>query len=195
MKQIELKEFKIRSVKIKIKGISPLITHKFSEKAMRMMQDKQAGKSKTSKHEIKNPEADFEGAKHKSPLGFDGFPAAGFKAAMIRGAKMTGLVMKDVQGLFFIQADCPETQIVKIDYSECRMRTDMVRIGMGSADIRYRPEYLDWSADLLIEYNEGGISLDQIFQMLAAAGYGVGIGEMRPERGGRYTFGRFELVR
>ena len=193
MKKIELKEFKIRSVRVKIEGISPLITHKFSEKAQKMIQDKQGGKAKTSKHDVRVPEEDFEGAKHKSPLGFDGFPAAGFKAAMIRGAKTIGLVMKDVQGAFFIEADCPETQIVKIDYSECRLRTDMVRIGMGSADVRYRPEYLDWSADLVIEYNEGAISIEQLFQMIAAAGYGVGVGEMRPERGGRFTFGRFKL--
>ena len=188
---IELKEFQIRTVVIRIKGISPLIVHKFDQKITLEMEAKQQGKSKTEKHKIRVPENDFEGAKHKSPLGWDGFPAGGFRKAIIRGAKMTGMVMKDAQMSFFVKSDCEEKQLVKIN-GECRMRTDMVRVGMGSADIRYRPEYLNWSAELLIEYNESMISTEQLFQMVAAAGYGCGIGDWRPERGGGY--GRFEIV-
>ena len=175
---IELKDFKIRSVSIPIIGTSPLIIHAFSEKARKMIEAKQQGKSKNAKHEIRVPEEDYENAKHKSPLGWDGFPAAGFKAAMIRGAKMIGLVMKDTQTSFFIQADCQETQLVRI-IGDSRLRTDMVRIGMGQADVRYRPEYLDWSAILTIEYNEGMLSAEQIYQLVSAAGYGCGISECR----------------
>ena len=190
-KQIDLKDFNIRRVVIQIVGSSPLITHKFSEKARKMMEDKQQGKSKTSKHEIRNPEEDYENAKHKSPQGWDGFPAAGFKAAMIRGAKAIGLVMKDTQTSLFIEADCMETQLVRIN-GKSRMRTDMVRVGNGSADVRYRPEYLEWSAALTVEYNEGIVSVEQIHQMIQAAGYGCGIGEMRPERT-KFGFGRFKI--
>jgi len=190
-KQIDLKDFNIRRVIIQIVGTSPLITHKFSEKARKMMEDKQQGKSKTSKHEIRIPEEDYENAKHKSPQGWDGFPAAGFKAAMIRGAKAIGLVMKDTQTSLFIEADCMETQLVRIN-GESRMRTDMVRVGNGAADVRYRPEYLEWSAILTVEYNEGIVSVEQIHQMIQAAGYGCGIGEMRPERT-KFGFGRFKI--
>lgn len=189
--QVEIKDFQIKEVKIPIVGISPLIVHKWSEKAMRQIQDKQAGKAKNKKHDTRNPEEEVELAKHKSPKGFEGFPAAGFKAAMIRGAKMIGMVMKDTQTSFFIKADCEETQLIKIA-GKARMRTDMVRVGMGSADIRYRPEYLNWGATLRIEYNEGVVSLDQLFQLVKAAGYGCGVGEMRPEKG-KFNFGRFQL--
>jgi hypothetical protein len=190
-KKVDLMAFKIRSVTVDIEGISPLVTHKFSEKAQKMIEDKQGGKAKNAKHDARDPKEEMESAKHKSPLGFDGFPAAGFKAAMIRGAKNTGMVMKDTQTSFFIKADCEETQLVKI-YGNSRMRTDMVRVGMGSADIRYRPEYLNWSAKLTIEYNEGVLSLDQVFQIIQAGGYGCGIGEMRPEKG-KFSFGRFKI--
>jgi len=188
---VELKDFKIRNVVIEVEGISPLITNKFSNKAQGMIEAKQQGKSKNAKHEIKVPENDFENAKHKSPQGWDGFPAAGYKAAMTRGAKMVGMVMKDAQTSFFVKADCEETQLVRT-YGKSRMRTDMVRIGMGSADVRYRPEYPVWSAKLTIEFNEGVLSLEQIYQMLSAAGYGCGIGEMRPEKG-KFSFGRFKI--
>ena len=191
-KSVEILDFSIKEVVIPIVGISPLIIHAWSVKAMREISDKQAGKAKNKKHDIRVPEDDYEQAKHKSPQGWDGFPAAGFKAAMIRGAKMIGMVMKDTQTAFFIKADCEETQLVRIN-GESRMRTDMVRVGMGSADIRYRPEYPEWSADLIIEYNSGVVSLDQIYQLVKAAGYGCGIGEMRPEKG-KFNFGRFKLA-
>lgn len=188
--QVTINEFNIKSFEIKIKGISPLIVHNFDQKITLAMEAKQQGKAKTEKHKIRVPEDDFEGAKHKSPLGFEGFPAGGFKKAFIRGAKMTGLVMKDAQMAFFVKADCEETQLVKIN-GDCRMRTDMVRVGIGSADIRYRPEYLNWNATIKVEFNEGLISVEQILQCVKAAGYGCGIGDWRPEKGGGY--GRFEL--
>lgn len=189
---VEILEFEIREIVVPIKGISPLIVHAWSEKAKRMIADKQAGKAKNKKHEIRNPEEDYEQAKHKSPKGFDGFPAAGFKAAMIRGAKMIGMVMKDTQTAFFIKADCEETQLIKI-VGDSRMRTDMVTVGMGSADIRYRPEYPEWFANLTIEFNAGILSADQIYQLVKAAGYGCGVGEMRPEKG-KFNYGRFKLA-
>lgn len=191
-KTVEVLEFQIREVTIPIVGISPLIVHKFSEKAMKIIQDKQAGKAKNKKHDARDPESDFENAKHKSVLGWDGFPAAGFKAAMTRGAKMIGMVMKDTQTAFFVNADCEETQLVRI-YGDCRLRTDQVRVGMGAADIRYRPEYPQWTAELSIEFNSGILSVEQIYQMVKAAGYGCGIGEMRPEKG-KFNYGRFKLA-
>lgn len=151
-KKEELKPFDIQQLEVNIKGIAPLVVHRFSEKAKKQIQDKQAGVAKARKHEQRNPEDDFEQAKHISASHpkFEGFPAAGFKAAMIRGAKMTGLVMKDAQMSFFVKADCPITQLVEIK-GKSTMRTDMVRVGMDAADVRYRPEYQDWSAQLHIE--------------------------------------------
>lgn len=189
---VEVVEFSIRQVTIPIVGISPLIVHAWSEKSKKMISDKQAGKAKNKKHDIRQPEEEYEAAKHRSISGWDGFPAAGFKAAMIRGAKMIGMVMKDTQQAFFINAECEETQLVRI-HGECRMRTDMVRVGMGASDIRYRPEYPDWYAELNIEFNEGIISIDQIHQLVKAAGYGCGVGEMRPEKG-KFNYGRFKLA-
>ena len=189
---VEVVEFSIRQVTIPIVGISPLIIHAWSEKAIKMIADKQAGKAKNKKHEIRDPEADYEAAKHIAEEGWEGLPAAAVKAAMIRGAKMVGMVMKDTQAAFFVNADCEKTQLVRI-HGESRMRTDMVRVGMGAADIRYRPEYPEWYVELNIDFNEGLISIDQLHQIVKAAGYGNGLGEMRPEKG-KFNYGRFKLA-
>ena len=191
-KSVEVKEFDIKEVVIPIKGVSPLIVHAWSKKSIQMIEDKQQGKAKGKKHDIRDPQDDYEQGKHKSPQGWEGFPAAGFKAAMIRGAKMIGMVMKDTQTSFFIKANCEESQLVRI-YGDSRMRTDMVRVGMGTSDVRYRPEYPEWEAHLTIEFNEGVVSLDQIYQLVKAAGYGCGIGEMRPEKT-KFNYGRFALA-
>lgn len=189
---VEVKEFDIKEVVIPITGISPLIVNAFSQKARDMIKGKQFGIATNKKHAIKNPDEDFENAKHYSVEGWEGFPAAGFKAAMIRGAKMIGMVMKDTQTSFFVKADDEEKQLIRI-HGDSRMREDMVRVGMGSADIRFRPEYPKWSAYLTIEFNEGVLSLEQIYQLVKAAGYGCGIGEMRPEKG-KFNYGRFALA-
>ena len=155
------------------------------------MEGKQQKKAKTSKHEIRNPEKEFEQVKHKSPLGFEGFPAVGFKAAMVRGAKSIGLVMTDMRTSMFVKADCNESQIVKIE-GESRLRRDAGRLPNGSGSIIYRAEYPKWKATLNIEYNAGIISSEQVVQMVRAAGYGVGVGDWRPEKSGVY--GRFDIV-
>lgn len=189
---VEVKDLHIRQVVIPIKGISPLIVHAWSEKSKKMIADKQAGKAKNKRHEIRNPQEEFEGAKHIAADKWEGYPAAGFKAAMVRAAKIIGMVMKDTQTAFFVNADCERTQLVRI-YGKSKMRDDMVRVGIGASDIRYRPEYVEWSAKLNIEYNEGVLSIDQIHQLVKVAGYSCGIGEMRPEKG-KFNYGRFKLA-
>lgn len=190
---VEVVEFSLRQVTIPIVGVTPLIIHAWSEKSMKMIADKQAGKAQSKKHDIRNPDEEWKAARHMDASGkWEGYPAAGFKKAMIRGAKIIGLVMKDTQMAFFVHADCEETQLVRI-YGKSRMHTAMVRVGIGASDIRYRPEYPEWKANLNIEFNAGNISIDQIHQLVKAAGYGCGIGEMRPEKGG-FNFGRFKLA-
>jgi len=192
VKSVTVAEFAIKEVVIPIKGISPLITHAWSQKSIKMIEDKQQGVAKNKKHDLRNPQEEYEAGKHISSQGWDGFPAAGFKAAMIRGAKMIGMVMKDTQTSFFIKADDEISQLVRI-YGDSQLRKDMVRVGMGSSDVRYRPEYIEWEANLTVEFNEGVISLDQVYQLVKAAGYGCGIGEMRPEKT-KFNYGRFALA-
>jgi len=187
---IELQDLKIRKVEIPIVGISPLLVHKFSEKITKEMEAKQQGKAKSAKHTIRIPEEECEAAKHLSEDGWDGFPVGGFKKCLVRGAKAVGMVMTDVRAGVFIEPDCVKKNLVKIN-RKSNLRTDPVRVGNGSADIRYRPEYQEWNAILTITFNEGLVSINQVFQMVYAGGYGTGIGDWRPEKGG--NFGRFTL--
>jgi len=190
-KDVQIKNLKISSVDILIEGISPLIVNRFSDLTAQKLEDDHMGKAKNSKHDILDPEKQWQSAKHISSDGWEGYPAVGFKAAMVRAAKIIGMVMKDTQTAFFVLADDPITQLVKI-IGTSKMRRDVVRLSNGAPDLRYRPEYTQWSTVLHIEYNEGVLNHNQIFQLVMAAGYGSGIGEMRPEKT-KYAYGRWKI--
>jgi hypothetical protein len=174
----------IQRVKVRIVGDSPLITHAWSQKAKQMMLDKQMKKGTQAK-EAKDPQRDYEESLYHLEGGGYGFPAVGVKACAIRGAKGLGMVMSDTRAAFHIEGD-----LLKID-GEPRPREDMVRVGMGTADIRYRAEFVKWSIDLPVTFNARIISAEQIVAMLDAGGFGTGLGEWRPEKDGQ--FGRFHV--
>lgn len=189
---VEIKELNTKEVVIPIKGVSPLMIHAFSEKKKKELLDDYNKKAKSKKHEEKDPEAEYEDAKHKSQQGWEGFPAYGFKLSMKRAGKfIKGLSMTDLNMSFFIEPDCPITELVKINgQSEIDERIEIN--SNGQPDVRYRPIYKDWSAKLTITFNEGAVSLEQIYQMVHIAGWSVGIGEHRPERKGG-NLGRFQI--
>lgn len=217
----EIKPMEIHEVPITIVGTTPLIVHAWSEKAKREMLDKQMGKAKKSKHDIKVPVNDFINAAYwlteKPENGADnddaeanflaaidagarfGFPVTGIKQSVIMGAKRGGLdvVATELRGSFFLQG---ATEHSTIDIAEIVgpppvMREDMVRVGGMSktADIRYRPEFREWSIPLLMKFNANGkYSLEQLLNCFNVGGFVCGIGEWRPERDGQ--FGMYSLL-
>ena len=78
-------------------------------------------------------------------------------------------------------------QLVRIHSDIPQMREDMVRVGMGTADIRYRGEFSNWYADIVVKYNRNGqYTPEQIVNIINAGGSVCGVGEWRPEKDGQY---------
>lgn len=200
---IEIRPIEIKKVTIRIVGDTPLIMHAWSEKAKRMMLEAQMGVAKGKKKEAKNPVDDFIRSMYwLTPMPEDGimesfeeaiangarfgFPVTAFKQAAISAAYRMGWA-KDkmsMRGAFFIDSD--ENGMIEIHSDTPEMREDMVKVGMGTADIRYRGEFKNWYADLTISYNANGqYSLENIVNIINAGGYVCGVGEWRPERDGQ----------
>ncbi len=187
----EIQKLDIQRCKIKIEGISNLISHRWDEKAKKMMLDKQM--KKTVKKEAKNPVEQYEAATYYTDDGKIGFPADGFKQSMVRGGKALDLIMTDLRTGFFVHGvycTRDDRELVVIT-GERSMREDMVRLNGTVSDIRYRPQMCNWKAELEISYNAGVVSFDHLVNMLNAAGFGVGVGEWRPPCDG--SFGRFKV--
>ena len=56
---VVLPEVEFKVMRVRIVGETPLVTCPFSVKAMRQIEEKQQGKAKTGKHDIRNPWEDF----------------------------------------------------------------------------------------------------------------------------------------
>lgn len=173
----------IREATFRLVGTSPLICNAWSEKAKRQIRDKQMKKATPAKA-AKNPEEDFRNSLYPLSDGGYGFKAIAFKAAMVRAGTYVGEKMTFLRGAFHINHE-----FLAIE-GEPKMREDMVRVGMGVADIRYRGEFMPWSCEIPILYNARVISEEQLANLLLTAGFSVGVGEWRPEKDGSYGMWR-----
>lgn len=192
---IELPRLDIRLMEVTIVGDSPLIVHAWSQKSKLEMLDKQMKKAKGAK-EPKNPVADYEASLYRLGDGGYGFPSVGFKsAAVTAGTSVAGLTKVAARQAFHILGEDVDVQgafegtkarhnLVRIYGGKPTMREDMVRVGMGTADLRYRGEFADWHAKLLVRFNANVLSESQILNLLNVAGFAVGVGEWRPEKDG-----------
>lgn len=183
---IELPRLDLQRLSIVLIGDSPLICHAWSKKAREQMLDKQMKKARAKK-DAKDPQRDFEESLYRLDSGGYGFPAVAFKSAMVGACRFVeGVKMTEARGAFHVVGE-----MVPIE-GEPTPREDMVRVGMGTADIRFRGEFKTWRAILDIQYNGAAMSAEQIVNLLNVAGFGVGVGEWRPERNGSY--GRFHVA-
>ncbi len=208
----------LKKVEITIVGDTPLIMHRWSEKAKKEMRDAQTGKAKGKQKKPKNPVDDFiqsiywKSGKPEYPEDADEetcmkafeeaiasgnakfcFPVTAIKQAGISAAYRLGWVKNQMglRGAFRIEGD--ENNMVEIISDPPVMREDMVKVGMGTADLRYRGEFKNWKATFTVIYNASNAdySVETIINVLNAGGFTCGIGEWRPERDG--DFGTFHV--
>lgn len=177
---------------VPIVGTTPLIVHKFSEKAKRQMLDAQQGK-KTPKV-ARDPEADYEAAFYRTANGY-GFPTVAFKACTVGAARFFGRSVKMTElraFLFFKGVISPnDPQPLSEIEGEPRMREDVVRLGISGTDLRYRPEFPEWRTVLDVTYVRSSLTKDSVLSLIDAGGMGIGVGEWRPEKKG--DFGTFAI--
>lgn len=187
---ITLEPIEQETLEIAIKGQTPLIVHSWSQKAKQMMLNAQQG-VKTPK-QPKDPAQDYEDSIYRLADGRHGVPATALKNATISGARFFkgSVTMASLKPVLYVHADDPAAGLVAIT-GEPRPREDMVRVGMGTADLRYRAEYPDWSATIRVTFTPHMIDAASVVALVDAGGR-VGIGEWRPEKGGIY--GTYSVV-
>ena len=203
--QIIIPAIKIQEFDLNIVGDSPLICHAWSEKAKLMMLQKQQKKATAGK-EVRNPmleyaeslywlseKPDFSTMSEQeifdaTQTGTFGFPCLSFKAAAIDGAYQSGAIEKKTtaRGAMFITGEFAVLE------GKPNIREDMTRIGMGTADLRYRAEFKEWRTRLHITFNSNAISAEQVCNLFSLGGFACGIGDWRPAKDG--TFGRFHVA-
>jgi hypothetical protein len=192
MAEIQLKRIGRSKASIRVVGTEPLIVHRFGEKARQQMLDNQQGK--TSVREAKDPEAEYQASLHRMKDGRYGFPAPGFKAAIVGGARYFNnkkLSMTLLKQAIFILGEGPE-QLVEIE-GGLSMREDTVRLP-STTDLRYRGQFDPWAAVLEVVFMPTMLDLGSVVALVDAGGLG-GIGEWRPssKHSSTGTYGTFEV--
>lgn len=192
---VVLPPLNLETMMVTIVGDTSLICHAWSHKARREILDKQRKKAKQAKA-AKDPEEDFRQSLYEIRSGGYGFPSVAVKAAMITAVTSVGGITKVAARQSFrvigeradVDAALPgvviRQNLIRILSGEPMIREDMVRVGMGTADIRYRGEFWPWVMNFPIGYNANVFSSEQLLNLLNVAGFGVGIGEWRAERNG-----------
>lgn len=208
---VEIKPIEMKTMEIEIIGDTPLIMHAWSEKAKRMMLETQQGKAKGKKKPVRNPVDDFiqslywltekptykeDASEEECEKAFNeaiakgakfGFPITAFKQAGNAAAYRMGWVKNQtgLKGAYFLNAEFGD--MVEIISDTPIMREDMVKIGMGTADIRYRGEFRNWRAKFKVTVNTSGtFNIENILNVINAGGVVCGVGEWRPEKDGQF---------
>jgi hypothetical protein len=202
--RITLPPLETRKIQVRLVGVTPLIVHRWSVKAREMMLNKQTKKA-VNKKELRNPEADYRDSLYMesfpdakideslyqcersgNKILIPCFPSIGFKGAAVAACtSVSGVTKVAARQCFHI-----EGQYIPIE-GHHRMREDMVRIGQGTADLRFRAEFPKWAVTLPLIYNINVLSKEQVVNLFNTAGFAVGIGEWRVECDGDY--GRFQV--
>lgn len=178
----------MRSFKLNIVGLSPLMQNRWSEKQKRKLAEAESGAPKTKKREPRDPVGDFEAASHRLPDGSYAFPGAAFRKAAISAVRLVdGLTMTETKQLFFVIED-----LVKLKCGEPVMDDRIAKMSNGQPSPRYRPVFWPWATTITVRYCATAVSIEQIINLMALAGECVGIGELRPERGAG-SYGRFSV--
>lgn len=214
---VDVPELQLGYFDITLFGETPLICHAWAEKAKMAMLNKQQKKAATAK-EVRRPSVEFadslywltekpnldgltdeeagEVLEKVIPQSKFGFPTIAFKAAaldagfqqgaLVRNAGSGDLSKTTARGAFHIDGEFVTLEGIPTP------REDMARVGMGTADLRYRAEFKSWQATLKIKYNARVVTPAQIVNLFKLAGFSNGIGDWRPARGG--SFGTFSVA-
>jgi hypothetical protein len=195
---LEISPIPAETLRVPLVGTAPLIIHRFADKAKRQMLDAMQGRK--SPKEPKNPEQEYEAAFYRLKDGTAGFPVIAFKQATIGAARFYGkdITMTALKQYLFFRGEIGSDgqQLARID-GEPRMREDVVRVGRGGsgADLRYRPEFPEWTTTLEVVFVKSVITRGSVLSLIDAGGMGVGVGEWRPEKDGAFGTYRVDPTR
>lgn len=188
-------------IKVRIRGTTPIIvsglTPEVLDEILKSMQKDPEIRGKT-KRPPKDPVACYNKCFYRMPPPCkpgNAILALAIKKAMIAACReVEGITMTEARQFFQVYGT-EHPMMVRL-HGEPRMRNDghgdAVRNRDGSIDIRFRPEWPEWHADIVIRYNADLMSAESVLNLLARAGE-VGVGEWCPGKSGN-TFGQFEVV-
>ena len=190
---VTLKPIVPKKISFWIRGTSPLIQHAWSQKGLEQLRMSATERKKQSK-EKRDPEKLANDAMYKLKDGSPAMSMLAVKNSLIGAAhKDLGIEKTLVRKALFLPSDSYEDGLLApLHYEgDVIIREDIVRVGNGSTDLRYRPEFRNWKVNVILQIDTDLLNEQDIVNLVNRAGFSVGVCEWRPEKGGEY--GRFEF--
>jgi hypothetical protein len=191
--QVSINRIGTETLRVPLVGTAPLIVNKFSEKSKRKMLDEFQGRKQPK--QPKDPQAEYEAAFYRLDDKAYGFPVIAFKAAAVSACRFYGkaMPMTLARQCIFLDAEFSKADGQKLARitGEPHMREDVTRVSSGGTDLRYRPEFTEWSTEVEVTYVKSMLTRESVLSLIEAGGMGVGVGEWRPEKKG--DFGTFAI--
>lgn len=176
------------TAQFELRGIAPLVIHRFSEKTKNEMKQKmETGKAASSKktREAKSTDDIYNQSRYVSKDGWDGIHAGAFRNALISACRLVGFKMTLAKLSIFVIADGvdkaePQIPLIRI-YGEPVKQEDMARVETGQPYVTVRAAYHDWKMKLRIRWDADQFTLQDVANLLSRVGLQVGVGEGRPD--------------
>ena len=196
---ITLHRLEDNEISIPVLGLSPLIPHRWSEKAKTMMLDKQQAEGRTprAKKAPKDPKAEAHAATYWLDDGTPGMPATAFKAAMVDACRFFDAVtMTDIRRMLYVVGTPNQNDELLVPiFGELSFHEDTPRNATGVADLRYRNYIWPWRTVLTVRFPPTVISAESILALVDAGGRS-GVGDWRPSspKSNTGTHGTFRVA-
>lgn len=192
--RISLTILKEAEILINIRGVTPVIPHAWSQKALRMMPGHPEKPTVKQAKTVRDPDAEAEGCLYRLEDGDLGLPAVAFKSAAVGACRLfEGLTIVQTKVLLFVVGEGLQN-LVRIQGNPT-IREDTPRNSNGGTDLRYRYQINDWSAQLRVRYVPAIITPESVVALVDAGGRG-GVGDWRPSAPKSHTgiYGQFRVV-
>lgn len=169
-----------------VRGVSPLVIHRFSAKVKEELAQKQwIGKASSSRkrREPQDKQQLFQDAKYIGREGWEGLHAGSIRNACISACKLVGFKMTLAKLSIFVIADGydkaePQIPLVRI-YGKSLLQEDLGRVETGQPYVIVRPAYHDWKLRIRIKWDADQFTLADVTNLLSRVGQQVGLGEGR----------------
>lgn len=183
----------MKTVEVEIRGITPLLIHRFSESS------EQSGSSRKVKVGKVDPREEARKVAYIAPDGTFYFSAASIPGCLgnagsnhkMRGSRKSlrfvvpSAVRTTSDAITILNGSGPAKDF-EVDSRPVTIPATKGRI------MRHRPRFDQWGAKFDLLVNDDMIEVEMVHQLLNEAGVGVGIGDYRPEKRG--PFGTFRVV-
>lgn len=178
---------KIARITIPIEGTSSFISHRKDARAGELWEKKMTGEG--SQKKLTDPEEEWKASLYLNEGGQPCLPGRAIKKAMVSASMYGEKKQKTyLKGAFYVIEE-----FVPILYDrEVKRRDFLPLMGGRSHHNSYRVEFFGWKANITIEYNSNVITPSVLYNLMEIAGFSIGVGDDRPEKGGMH--GRWRVA-